>query len=279
MLWRSRVLLGLLAAATATQQVRAAGPPDWFGACESTNATVVAAHCCNSTHRSGCNLRVMRKPNGTDTKDKHAARFPTNKPWTLQYEYKVPHKPSGPDWVPSDEIYFIWGDTDFDSYGLAPRAEFPMSRYIYNQIVPQLVLGNALATGGPSSNYKPGWIVFNDWAVQAQYYWSSCSKADGRRCAEGHSTSFASCGPAVNVSAGDTIETVISYEPSSGAITASIGAKGAPQQSVVHVPRPFPNESPPLWKSWREFFEAAQKLSQPSVGEGVLNHADFNIGA
>jgi hypothetical protein len=215
---RSPLLLLLVAASSAAAR-DAVGPPDWFDACASDQATVVAQHCCNSTHRSGCNLRVMRKPNGTDPKDMHAARFPVDRPWALQYEYKVPRKPSGPDWDASNEIYFIWGDTDFDSYGLAPRAEFPMSKYIYNQIVPQLVLGNALATGGPASNFAPGWIVFNDWAVQAQYYWSSCSKADGRRCARGHSQSFAFCGPAVNVSADDTIETVISYDPESGAIT------------------------------------------------------------
>lgn len=43
------------------------------------------------------------------------------------------------------------------------------------------------------------------------------------------------------------------------------------------MPRPFPNESPPLWGSWREFFEDAEKRSRPSAGAGVLNHADFNI--
>jgi hypothetical protein len=218
----------------------------------------------------------MRKPNGTVANDTHAARFAVDKPWKLLYEFAVPlHKPSGPHWRDQSSVYFIWGDTDFDSYGLAPRAKFPMSKYIYNQIVPQLVLGNALASN--DKNYNPGWKVFNNWTVQAQYYWSSCSLAAGRRCAPGHSRSFAQCGKAINVSAGDTIQTVIAYDPSSGAITASIGAKEAAIKSIVHLLRPFPNENPPLWDSWRAFFEAAQTLSEPTVGPGVLNHADFNI--
>ena len=171
--------------------------------------------------------------------------------------------------------FYIWGDTDFDSYGLAPRAEYPMSKYIYNQIVPQLVLGDALASN--DANFTPGWRVFHSWAVQAQYYWSSCTKTLGRRCAPGHARSFAQCGAAVNVSAGDVIKTRIAYEPSDGSITASIGAVGAETSSKVRLTRPFPNENPPLFDTWREFFDAAQALSQHKAGPGVLNHADFNI--
>jgi hypothetical protein len=76
------------------------------------------------------------------------------------------------------------------------------------------------------------------------------------------------------------------YDPADGAITASIGAEGAEgaegagadaARSVMRLPRPFPNEQPPLFASWREFFEAAQRLSAPTVGPGVLSHPDFNI--
>jgi hypothetical protein len=84
--------------------IRGVGPPDWFDACESTNTTVLE-HCCNATHRSGCDLRIMRKPNGTVAGDTHAARFPVDKPWEILYEYAVPlHKPSGPDWDAGDEV-------------------------------------------------------------------------------------------------------------------------------------------------------------------------------
>ena len=268
------------------------GPP-WRDACASTNATVLQ-HCCNATHPAGCDLRVMRKPNSTNgitahgDDDAHAARFAVDQPWRLDYTYTVPrHTPAG--MTASSSTYYIWGDTDFDSYGVAPRAPFPLSRYIYNQIVPQLVLGNALASN--DANYTPGWAVFPTWAVQAQYYWASCDLPAGRRCAPGHSRSYAQCGAAVNVSAGDVIATSIVYDPTDGAITASIGAEGAAggaaaegaggaaaaAHSVVRLPRPFPNEQPPLFASWREFFEAAQRLSAPTEGPGVLSHPDFNI--
>ena len=248
------------------------GPPDWFNACQSHNSTVLT-HCCNNTHVTGCNLRIMRKPNGTVTDDVHAARFAVNRSWSLSYEYQVPmHQPTTKE---QGSTYYIWGDTDFDSYGLAPRAQYPMSKYIYNQIVPQLVLGDALASN--DANFTPGWRMFDRWAVQAQYYWSSCTKTQGRRCAPGHARSFAQCGAAVNVSAGDVIKTRITYDPSNGSITASIGAAGAETGSTVRLDRPFPNEDPPLWRSWRDFFEAAQARSQHKVGPGVLNHADFNI--
>lgn len=252
--------------------VSARGPPDWFDACKSTDHSELK-HCCNDTHLSGCNLRIRRKPTGTSHNDTHAARFAVDQPWTISYEFTVPQMPT--IFSPASAIYYIWGDTDFDSYGFAPRAAWPMSKYIYNQIVPQLVLGNALASN--DEHYAPGWTVFRQWAVQAQYYWSSCTKPDGRRCADGYSQSFAQCGEALNVSAGVVLQTHIVYNPDDGAISASIGAEGAAVRSVVHLSRPFPNEDPPLWNSWRDFFEAAQAKSEPVVGPGVLNHPDFNI--
>ena len=100
------LLLGVVA--------RATGPPDWFDACQSGNATIVQQHCCNDTHVAGCTLRVMRKPNGTAPNDTHAARFAVDQPWNLTYEYTVPaRKPSGA--LSPSATYYIWGDTDFDT--------------------------------------------------------------------------------------------------------------------------------------------------------------------
>ena len=48
-------------------------------------------------------------------------------------------------WDPKEGVFFIWGDTDFDSYG--PRnPPTQMHNYIFNQIVPQLVIGDTLVT-------------------------------------------------------------------------------------------------------------------------------------
>ena len=56
----------------------------------------------------------------------------------------------GGKWHTLGEVYYIWGDTDFDSYGVHPRAPWPMSEYLFNQIVPQLSLGSGLASSDPS---------------------------------------------------------------------------------------------------------------------------------
>eukprot|EP01052_Picozoa_sp_SAG31_P041525 SAG31_NODE_6320_length_2067_cov_1.267785_2_plen_114_part_00 len=93
-------------------------------------------------------------------------------------------------------------------------------------------------------------------------------------------TGYALCGTLINVTGGDVIETRITYDGlKSGAMAASIGVKGGTpaQQSSITITRPFPNEHPPQWESWSDFFAAAEKLSSPTEGKGVLNHADFNI--
>ena len=83
-------------------------------------------------------MRIIRHPqargcNTTDRRDPcRAARNAVDKPWALEYEYAVPsheQMPTGKDWNAKDEVYYIWGDTDFDTYGIHPRAMFPMSKY------------------------------------------------------------------------------------------------------------------------------------------------------
>jgi hypothetical protein len=141
------------------------------------------------------------------------------------------------------------------------------SRYIFNQIVPQLSLGSGLASSDPVT-FKPKFITQKNWMIQAQYFWMHSNGSD-----------YALCGTLINVTAGDVIETRIAFEPGSGSMVASIGVKGGTpdQLSQITSPRPFPNEHPPLWNTWGDFFQAAEKLSQATQGKGVLNHADFNI--
>ena len=75
-----------------------------------------------------------------------------------------PDKP-GAEWDPSEGVFFIWGDTDFDSYG--PRSPpTQMHDYIFNQIVPQLSLGSGLASSDPVT-FKPKFIQQSQWMIQA----------------------------------------------------------------------------------------------------------------
>jgi hypothetical protein len=210
-------------------------------------------------------LRIMYHPAGK-------ALSPIDEPWALTYQYTVPaHKP-GKEWDPKAGVFFIWGDTDFDSYG--PRnATLRIHDYIFNQIVPQLVIGNTLAAN--DDKYNPGWYVFDEWKIQAQYFWERRPKEDGgwapyslgrsmpphgndlvgapprmgTNC-EGNGTIFcALCGDVVPVQAGDLITTVISYD-GRGKMDASIsatapddgggGGGGVRGVSTISIPRPFP---------------------------------------
>jgi len=118
--------------------------------------------------------------------------------------------------------------------------------------------------------FKPKFITQKNWMIQAQYFWM-----------HKNSTGYAECGTLINVTAGDVIETKISFAPETGAMHASIGVKGGtPEQlSSIISKRPFPNEHPPLWDTWGDFFKAGEAKSKDTVGPGVLNHADFNIGS
>ena len=76
----------------------------------------------HSGKKEKCDLRIIRHPqargcNSTDRRDPcRAARNAIDKPWALEYEYAVPSRkqmPTGKDWDAKDEVYYIWGDTDF----------------------------------------------------------------------------------------------------------------------------------------------------------------------
>ena len=184
----------------------------------------------NDCKKEQCDLRVIRHPqsdkcNTTERTDPcRAARNAVDKPWSLEYEYAVPsasQMPTGADWDPKGEVYYIWGDTDFDSYGVHPRAPWPMSEYLFNQIVPQLSLGSGLASSDPVT-FKPKFITQKNWMIQAQYFWM-----------HKNGTGFAECGTLINVTAEDVIETKISFVPETGTMHASIGVKGGtPEQQV-----------------------------------------------
>jgi len=91
--------------------------------------------------------------------------------------------------------------------------------------------------------------------------------------------------PPVAVDVGDKITTTIAFANSTGHITATIGAAGKKQSSVV-LTRPFPNEPPPAagvsgsgvsWHDWGEFLRAGEALSTAVSGlPGFESDPDFN---
>ena len=244
----------------------------------------LAAGC---SHGATTKLRIAYRPNNT-------ALSPIDEDWTITYEYTVPPDKPGAEWNGNEGVFFIWGDTDFDSYG--PRSPpTQMHDYIFNQIVPQLVIGNTLAAGNASTHYNPGWITFKDWQIQAQYFWAKRSSADhlqdldladlrtrpadpSKRCDPSDNKVCALCGAVIPVKASDVITTKISYDSAAGSMRASIASSGGGGSSTIDIPRPFPND-PSLYKDWADFFEKAQAKSEETEGPGVLHHPDWNVEA
>lgn len=179
---------------------------------------------------------------------------PADSSWSIAYVFVVPPLPCAPSWNHLDQVFYVWGDLDWDSYG--SRGAYPLSEYRFNQIVPQATIGNALT--GNDAGYRPKWDRLDHWIIQAQYFWM---KDDG--------TPYAQAGEVVPVSPGDEVTTTIEYDADSGTIRASIGT--AESVSSIVSDRPFPNESPPLFSSWRDFFERADSVSPRLVGRPVLN--------
>lgn len=173
--------------------------------------------------------------------------------WQLQYEYSVPPLPCGSNWNQTGSTFYIWGDVDFDAYGQA--GSYPLSSYLYNQIVPQLMIGNGLS--GNDAAFTPSWQVFNSWIIQAQYFWMN---ANGNF--------YAQTGSIVPVSPGDRITTIIHYSAATGGMDVSITSLSG--GSYISIPRPFPNE-PSAFTSWKDFFQQATAKSGQILGHPQLN--------
>ena len=172
--------------------------------------------------------------------DQYGTRFPSpSKSWTLKYTFVVPPVPCSSTWNPNNATFYIWGDVDFDVYG--SNGAFPLSDYLYNQIVPQLMIGDTL-NEDPKNPYQGTGVVFTNWVVEAQYFWMN---ANG--------TYNVQAGRAIPVHPGDVTTTTIAYHPTTGSITASISTPTG-GTSTITIPRPFPNVSPAPFTSWKDFF-------------------------
>ena len=213
----------------------------------STPATVKVLAVPLPADQNDRNYRVIVEP------DRYPTWLPLNQDWYLQFKYTVPAKPPGFDH--RMQTLYIWGDIDFDAYGSNLSG---FVRYAYNQIAPQLILGSAVS--GNDANYTPRWAPIEDWLYQAHYYWQD----DAGR-------GYALTGSALPIWRGDVLTTRIEYSQASGAITATITGRNG--TSSIVIPRPFPNENPPRFATWREFFnQAAASLGESWIrGRPAMN--------
>ena len=119
------------------------------------------------------------------------------------------------------------------------------------------MIGNCLSSN--DENYIPSWKCFDNWVIQAQYFWQDCNE-DPR----------AMCGSLVEVDPGEEIRTCIRYDHNTGYFTVSIAImkeenrggddrgsdtkiEDCDRRSEIVVERPFPHTS--HFESWKDFFE------------------------
>jgi len=170
--------------------------------------------------------------------------------WQIEYKYRVPPLPSSPTWDPGQQSFFVWGDIDFDWYGV--DGPYKLSDYRYNHVVPLLSVGRVMS--GNDADFNPSWTQVNSWTIQAQYFWQRGN------------IPYAQTGSVVGVNPGDEITTSIGFDPTSGKLTVSVAAPAG--ISAITLDRPFPND-PALFANWTDFFLRAE---QRSGGQPVYAH-------
>jgi hypothetical protein len=194
-----------------------------------------------------------------------------DKDWTVEYKFLCPQLPDSPSWEMQAQgkwhTFYVWGDMDFDDYGAGDRSSDAIHPYLMNQIVPQVMTGRVLA--GNDNDFNPKWENFTEWVIQAQYYWQT-DQGEERG-------SKAFCGSAIKVQPGDEIHTQIGYRSSTGSITVSIGAPNR-GTSELELKCPFPNSSPPLFSSWRDFFEKCQESDEANGREAAKRAPSLSKG-
>ena len=105
---------------------------------------------------------------------------------------------------------------------------------VYNQFVPQLVLGNALTGSSGAPHFAPSWGNYSAWFFSAQYFFAL--NASGRPEPSLH----AATGPIFPTSAGEVLWTRMAFDVAALSWRLSMGVVGdASRTSAVDVPKPF----------------------------------------
>jgi hypothetical protein len=106
---------------------------------------------------------------------------------------------------------------------------------VYNQFVPQLVLGNALTGSSGPPRYSPSWGNYSTWYFSAQYFFALNATA-GSPPPSYH----AATGAVFPVAAGEVLWTRMDFDPRAASWRLSMGVEGdEARTSAVDAPRPF----------------------------------------
>ena len=106
---------------------------------------------------------------------------------------------------------------------------------VYNQFVPQLVLGDALTGSSGPPDFTPLWGNYSTWAFSAQYFFAL--NASG---GEPQPSLHAATGAVFPAAAGEVLWTRMDFDAAALSWRLSMGIVGdAARTSVVDVPKPF----------------------------------------
>lgn len=120
----------------------------------------------------------------------------------------------------------------------------------FNQFVPQLMLGAALANSSGPPDYEPSWLELETWHIGAQYFMEyNSSGADS-----GPWRAAAATGKLVPVSEGELVQTsfVLSDDRETWTLRMAVVGAGCERESVVVAARPFMGLLDTT-HSWREY--------------------------
>jgi hypothetical protein len=151
-----------------------------------------------------------------------AAGFPVG----FSATFNVPKLPAAIDVSDPSFCHYIYFNIFFPNFKPAGA--------VYNQFVPQLVLGNALTGSSGAPRYAPAWGNYSSWFFSAQYFFALNST--GQPDPELH----AATGPVFPAAAGEVLWTRMIFDAGALSWRLSMGVVGDRTRiSVVDVPKPF----------------------------------------
>ena len=157
------------------------------------------------------------------------AWYPTStlgQPVSFSAKFNVPALPSAIRVQDPDFCHYIYFNIFF------PNSE--PAGGVYNQFVPQLVLGDALTGSSGPPNFAPAWGNYSAWFFSAQYFFALNTSAYPAP------SYHAATGPVYPVAAGEVLWTRMDFSPAAASWRLSMGVEGdAARTSVVDAPRPF----------------------------------------
>jgi len=162
--------------------------------------------------------------------------------------------------------------TYYDYFNIFFDAQHPPGGR-FNQFVPQLMLGDALANSSGPPDYTPQWLQLHSWHIGAQYFMEYNKNGSDA----GPWSAAAATGELVPVSEGDEVKTTfsLSEDGETWTLRMEVLGGGPDKVSVVVADSPFMGLLNTT-KSWKEF--SATKVGSCWENYGMKDRSSFPPG-